>query len=170
VPISIHVFDISPIPLQARQELRELSGADEGRKLDDILGSVGLAGVADQLKDLRLGECVVGGWVESGAGEGCGRLHYLCGYFARPCRVFRLLKRFPSVLPEPLSDCACPRVLACRPSPPALPCPAGELLDTPPPGIDEAIAIAKVIQFLKVSAGPAAHAVHAVPVRLRLFC
>ncbi|PSC69048.1 arsenical pump-driving ATPase [Micractinium conductrix] len=63
----------------ARQELRELSGADEGRKLDDVLGSVGLSGVADQLKDLRL----------------------------------------------------------------------GELLDTPPPGIDEAIAIAKVIQFLK---------------------
>lgn len=28
--------------------------------------------------------------------------------------------------------------------------PAGELLDTPPPGVDEAIAIAKVIQFLKV--------------------
>jgi hypothetical protein len=27
---------------------------------------------------------------------------------------------------------------------------AGELLDTPPPGVDEAIAIAKVIQFLKV--------------------
>lgn len=64
---------------QARQELRELSGQDEGRRIDDILGSVGLAGVADQLKDLRL----------------------------------------------------------------------GELLDTPPPGIDEAIAIAKVIQFLK---------------------
>lgn len=42
--------------LQARQELRELSGQDEGRRIDDILGSVGLAGVADQLKDLRLGE------------------------------------------------------------------------------------------------------------------
>lgn len=28
---------------------------------------------------------------------------------------------------------------------------AGELLDTPPPGVDEAIAIAKVIQFLKAS-------------------
>ena len=28
----------------------------------------------------------------------------------------------------------------------------GELLDTPPPGIDEIIAIAKVIQFLKVRA------------------
>ncbi|KAL4441055.1 hypothetical protein ABPG77_010486 [Micractinium sp. CCAP 211/92] len=64
---------------QARQELRELSGQDEGRRIDDILSSVGLGGVADQLKDLRL----------------------------------------------------------------------GELLDTPPPGIDEAIAIAKVIQFLK---------------------
>lgn len=63
----------------ARQELRDLSGQDEGRKLDDILGSVGLSGVADQLKDLRL----------------------------------------------------------------------GDLLDTPPPGIDEAIAIAKVLQFLK---------------------
>ena len=48
-----------PLPpplLQARLELRELRGADEGRKLDDILGSVGLSGVADQLKDLRLGE------------------------------------------------------------------------------------------------------------------
>lgn len=34
-------------------------------------------------------------------------------------------------------------------------CPAaGELLDTPPPGVDEAIAIAKVIQFLKVPAVP----------------
>ena len=30
---------------------------------------------------------------------------------------------------------------------------AGELLDTPPPGIDEAIAIAMVLQFLKVRAG-----------------
>ena len=29
----------------------------------------------------------------------------------------------------------------------------GELLDTPPPGIDEAIAIAKVVQFLKVCGG-----------------
>jgi hypothetical protein len=26
----------------------------------------------------------------------------------------------------------------------------GELLDTPPPGLDEAIAIAKVVQFIKV--------------------
>lgn len=43
--------------LQARQELRELSGQDEGRKLDDMLGAVGLSGVADQLKDLRLGGC-----------------------------------------------------------------------------------------------------------------
>lgn len=42
--------------VQARQDLRELSGQDEGRRIDDILGSVGLAGVADQLKDLRLGE------------------------------------------------------------------------------------------------------------------
>ena len=40
----------------AREELRALSGQDEGRKLDDLLGSVGLGGVADQLKDLRLGE------------------------------------------------------------------------------------------------------------------
>ena len=54
---------------QARAELRELSGQDEGRRLDDILGSVGLAGVAEQLKDLRLGGCglasvvvVVAGW------------------------------------------------------------------------------------------------------------
>ncbi|KAI3436417.1 hypothetical protein D9Q98_005834 [Chlorella vulgaris] len=64
---------------QARKELRDLSGQDEGKRLDDILGSVGLGGWSDQLKDLRL----------------------------------------------------------------------GELLDTPPPGVDEAIAIAKVIQFLK---------------------
>jgi hypothetical protein len=35
---------------------------------------------------------------------------------------------------------------------PTLCCAAGELLDTPPPGVDEAIAIAKVIQFLKVGA------------------
>lgn len=49
---------------------------DEGKGLDDWLSSFGLSGVADQLKDLRL----------------------------------------------------------------------GELLDTPPPGIDEAIAIAKVRQ------------------------
>ena len=46
--------------MQAREELRQLSGQDEGRKLDDMLGSVGLGGVAEQLKDLRLG-----GWVGS---------------------------------------------------------------------------------------------------------
>lgn len=63
----------------ARQDLRDLVGADGGKGLDNALGSVGLGGIADQLKDLRL----------------------------------------------------------------------GELLETPPPGIDEAVAIAKVVQFLK---------------------
>ena len=63
----------------ARDELRELGGANEGRKLDDLLDGLGLGGVAAQLKDLRL----------------------------------------------------------------------GELLDTPPPGVDEAVAIAKVVSFLK---------------------
>ena len=63
----------------ARSELRSLGGAEDGRKLDDLLGGLGLGAVADQLKDLRL----------------------------------------------------------------------GELLDTPPPGVDEAVAIAKVVQFLK---------------------
>ena len=29
------------------------------------------------------------------------------------------------------------------------PCLAGELLDTLPPGVDEAVAISKVVQFLK---------------------
>lgn len=41
--------------VQARKELRDLSGQDEGKRLDDILGSVGLGGWSDQLKDLRLG-------------------------------------------------------------------------------------------------------------------
>jgi arsenite/tail-anchored protein-transporting ATPase len=63
----------------ARDDLRALAGADEGRKLDDMLGGLGLGGIAQQLKDLRL----------------------------------------------------------------------GELLDTPPPGIDEAVAISKVVQLLK---------------------
>lgn len=63
----------------ARQQLRDLGGAKEGRQLDDLLESFGLAGVASQLKDLRL----------------------------------------------------------------------GELLDTPPPGIDEAVAISNVVSFLK---------------------
>lgn len=63
----------------ARTELRALSGSDDGRKLDDLLGGLGLGAVADQLKDLRL----------------------------------------------------------------------GDLLNTPPPGVDEAMAIAKVVQFLK---------------------
>lgn len=63
----------------ARNELRDLGGAKEGRKLDDLLGGLGLSGVASQLKDLQL----------------------------------------------------------------------GELLDTPPPGVDEAVAIAKVVQFLR---------------------
>lgn len=63
----------------AKQEIRDLGGAKEGRQLDDVLDGLGLGGVASQLKDLRL----------------------------------------------------------------------GELLDTPPPGIDEAIAIAKVVSFLK---------------------
>jgi arsenite/tail-anchored protein-transporting ATPase len=63
----------------ARKELKDLSGANEGRQLEDVLGNVGLGGVADQLKDLKL----------------------------------------------------------------------GDLLDTPPPGVDEAVAIAKVVAFLK---------------------
>lgn len=63
----------------ARQQLKDLGGAKEGRQLDDLLESFGLAGVASQLKDLRL----------------------------------------------------------------------GELLDTPPPGIDEGVAIANVVSFLK---------------------
>ena len=61
---------------QARQELRELSGQDEGRKLDDILGSVGLAGVADQLKDLRLGESC----------HCCWRVLLHCCFYCRHCR------------------------------------------------------------------------------------
>ena len=63
----------------AREELRDLAGKNEGRQLDDLLDGLGLGGVAQQLKDLRL----------------------------------------------------------------------GELLDTPPPGVDEAVAIAKVVSFLK---------------------
>ena len=63
----------------ARQEIRDLGGAKEGRGVEDVLGSVGMAGIADQLKDLRL----------------------------------------------------------------------GDILNTPPPGVDEAVAIAKVVSFLK---------------------
>jgi arsenite/tail-anchored protein-transporting ATPase len=63
----------------AKEELKDLGGANEGRKLDDLLDGLGLGGVANQLKDLKL----------------------------------------------------------------------GELLDTPPPGVDEAVAIAKVVSFLK---------------------
>lgn len=63
----------------AREELRELGGAKDGRGLEDIMGSMGMGGITEQLKDLRL----------------------------------------------------------------------GDILDTPPPGIDEAIAIAKVVSFLK---------------------
>lgn len=64
---------------QARQELRELTRDDGGRKLNELLDSFGLGAVAEQLKELQL----------------------------------------------------------------------GELLDTPPPGVDEAVAISKVVQFLK---------------------
>lgn len=63
----------------AREDLRQVTGANGGKGLDDALGSLGLGGVASQLKELKL----------------------------------------------------------------------GEVLDTPPPGIDEIIAIAKVVQFLK---------------------
>ncbi|KAL4528152.1 hypothetical protein Ndes2437B_g00259 [Nannochloris sp. 'desiccata'] len=63
----------------AKEEIKDLAGANEGRKLDDLLDGLGLGGVTAQLKDLKL----------------------------------------------------------------------GELLDTPPPGVDEAVAIAKVVSFLK---------------------
>ena len=66
-------------PEQARQEFSELAReADIGQGLSDMAGSLGLGGLVDQLKDLRL----------------------------------------------------------------------GELLDTPPPGLDEAAAIGKVVQFV----------------------
>lgn len=63
----------------AKRDLKDLGGKDDGRQLDDILDSIGLGGITEQLKSLKL----------------------------------------------------------------------GEILDTPPPGIDEAAAIAKVVQFLK---------------------
>ncbi|GIM05812.1 hypothetical protein Vretimale_10202 [Volvox reticuliferus] len=66
-------------PEQAKAELRDVLADDGGKKLNEVLDSLGLGVVSEQLKDLQL----------------------------------------------------------------------GELLDTPPPGVDEAIAIAKVIQFLK---------------------
>ncbi|GIL66494.1 hypothetical protein Vafri_20017 [Volvox africanus] len=66
-------------PEQAKAELRDVLADDGGKKLNEVLDSLGLGVVSEQLKDLQL----------------------------------------------------------------------GELLDTPPPGVDEAIAIAKVVQFLK---------------------
>lgn len=66
-------------PEQAKQELRDVLSDDGGKKLNEVLDSLGLGVVSEQLKDLQL----------------------------------------------------------------------SELLDTPPPGVDEAIAIAKVVQFLK---------------------
>lgn len=63
----------------AKQDLRNLGKGGDGREIDDILDSIGLGAITDQLKSLKL----------------------------------------------------------------------GEILDTPPPGIDEAAAIAKVIQILK---------------------
>jgi len=63
----------------AKEELRGLGKGDNGKEFDDFLDGLGLGGVTDQLKKLRL----------------------------------------------------------------------GEILDTPPPGIDEAAAIAKVVQLLK---------------------
>ncbi|KXZ50739.1 hypothetical protein GPECTOR_15g424 [Gonium pectorale] len=66
-------------PEQAKAELREVLADDGGKKLNQVLDSLGLGVVSEQLKELQL----------------------------------------------------------------------SELLDTPPPGVDEAIAIAKVVQFLK---------------------
>jgi len=66
-------------PEQARAELRQVMADDGGKKLNEALNQLGLTQIADQLKDLQL----------------------------------------------------------------------GELLDTPPPGVDEAVAISKVVQFLK---------------------
>jgi hypothetical protein len=39
----------------AKTDLREATGRDGGKGVDDFLGSVGLGVVSDQLKDLRLG-------------------------------------------------------------------------------------------------------------------
>lgn len=63
----------------AKQDLKNLGGGKDGKKLDEILDGLGLGAITDQLKNLRL----------------------------------------------------------------------GEILETPPPGIDEAAAIAKVVQLLK---------------------
>eukprot|EP00798_Chlamydomonas_sp_ICE-L_P030458 gene30458-35468_t len=66
-------------PEAAREELRQVMRDDGGKKLNETLDKLGLSQVADQLKDLQL----------------------------------------------------------------------GELMDTPPPGVDEAVAISRVVQFLK---------------------
>ncbi len=183
---------------QAREELRQLSGQDEGRKLDDILGSVGLAGVADQLKDLRLGGCsfsvwVLLGWVEHqssaalpswrewrtswktcawvGVGFMLGVAGLLMVVMLAVMMLGLMLVPFAAMDPPHLTRLAYCRGAAGHASPgsdvyssrrPLAKCAyadlslwilAGELLDTPPPGVDEAIAIAKVIQFLKASWG-----------------
>jgi len=75
IPLSAMETD----PEQARAELRQVMADDGGKKLNEVLDALGMGQVADQLKDLQL----------------------------------------------------------------------GDLLDTPPPGVDEAVAISKVVQFLK---------------------
>lgn len=76
---SLPLWGMEIDPEAARAELRAISDNDGGKKLNATLDSLGLGAIAEQLKDLQL----------------------------------------------------------------------GELLDTPPPGVDEAVAISKVVQFLK---------------------
>ena len=112
----------------------------------------------------RQGAALAGGWAggrvggsmewAGGAGGGCGRLCCLCECCARISGRLLVGARRPLGAICAPSWLRSPDCYACPARPPArLPCPGlatGELLDTPPPGIDEAIAIAKVIQFLKV--------------------
>ena len=109
----------------AAEEIRSIGKTDKGKSVDDVLGSFGLGAFAEQLKDLRLSMLLSETHV---ATQQFGTTLYdrdMCNHMS-----------------DHMSDHMVVFDITWLDA-------AGELLDTLPPGIDEAVAISKVVQFLK---------------------
>ncbi len=135
-------------PDAARAEFRAANAQDEGAGVKNFLGGMGLGMLADQLKDLKLGELLdtpPPGLDEAVAIAKVGRKHYNgaghAGGTVEDLKLAELLDTPPPRLDEAV---AIAKVGFLAFSDQSEDLKLEELLDTPPPGLDEAVAIAKV--------------------------
>ncbi|CAI5497376.1 unnamed protein product, partial [Closterium sp. Naga37s-1] len=127
------LFAMEIDPEQAREEFRTATGKDGGKGVKDFMDSVGLGGWVDQGVKGFMDSVGLGGWVDQGVkdfmdsmGLG-GWLDQSTQKTSPPTPSFSLFRSLPRLPGSQLSELK-----------------LGELLDTPPPGLDEAVAIAKV--------------------------